>query len=161
MSRIKRIYFERSVYHICIRGNNRQMILKEKEDKEALLETLTRYKERFSFKLYGFVIMDNHAHLVMETSSSNNISKIMQGITLSYSQKFRNKYDYVGYVWQGRFRSQIIDGDAYILECLNYIHNNPVRANMVQEAKDYLWSSYHFYYGNGRALNGLVDVFKS
>ncbi len=137
------------------------MILKEKEDKEAFLETLTRYKERFRFKLYGFVIMDNHAHLVMETGNVNNISKIMQALTLSYSQKFRNKYNYVGYVWQGRFKSQIIDDDVYIIECIDYIHNNPVRANIVKETKDYFWSSYRSYNGNDQALNGLVDVFKS
>ncbi|MDD5120748.1 MAG: transposase [Candidatus Omnitrophica bacterium] len=158
MGRVKRVYFVRGVYHICIRGNNRQMILREEQDKAAFLETLNKYKKRFGFKLYGFVIMDNHAHLVLETDNNNNISRVMQAITLSYSQKFRNKYYYTGYVWQGRFKSQVIDGDNYILGCLNYIHNNPVRAGIVYEAKDYFWSSYHSHANEDSALKNMVTV---
>lgn len=104
MARIKRVYFENAAYHICIRGNNKQAVLNTPEDKLAFLETLAKYKNRFAFKLFGFVLMDNHAHLVIGTANQTNISKVMQAITLSYSQKFRNKYNYVGYVWQGRFR---------------------------------------------------------
>lgn len=163
MGRIKRIYFTRGVYHICIRGNNKQTILKGVEDKEAFLETLAKYRKRFGFKLYGYAIMNNHAHLVMEANEKSNISKIMQAITLSYSKKFRSKYNYVGYVWQGRFRSKVIDADRYIVECLDYIHNNPVRAEMVQYAKDYPWSSYCAYNDNAsgnRKSMDIIDVFE-
>jgi len=158
MARTKRLYFEKAVYHISIRGNNRQMVLAAREDKQAFLGTLNKYKKRFKFKLYGFVLMDNHVHMILETTSQNNISKVMQAITLSYSQKFRNKYNYTGYVWQGRFKSSIISGEIYIVECINYIHNNPVRANMVNEAKDYLWSSYHRYNGNSELLKNAIDI---
>lgn len=147
MSRDNRIYYNNAVYHIIFRGNNRQMILKGDLDKLSLLETLSRFKERFKFKLYGLVLMDNHAHLVMETNHLYNISKIMQAVLLSYSLKFRRKYNYVGHVWQGRFRSNVIEGDSYITGCLEYIHNNPVRANIAAAAQDYPWSSFYLYNG--------------
>jgi len=143
MVRQKRIYYTNAVYHVVFRGNNRQFVLADSEDKEALLKTLSKFKGRFGFKFYGFVLMDNHAHLVLATDHTSNISKIMQAVLLSYSLKFRKKYNYVGHVWQGRFKSSIIDGEGYIKECLEYIHNNPVRANMSMRPNDYRWSSYN------------------
>lgn len=159
MGRISRIYYKNAVYHICIRGNNRQMILKEEIDKIGFLATLDKFKMRFRFKLFGLVVMDNHVHLVIETSNTlANISKIMQAITLSYSQKFRRKYNYTGYVWQGRFKSSVIEDDSYILGCLNYIHNNPIRANIVENITDYKWSSYHFYNSGINSLEGSLQI---
>jgi putative transposase len=155
MGRKKRIYYENAVYHVSIRGNNKQAILGQDEDKLDFLRVLSRFKERFKFKLFGFVLMHNHAHLVIGTNSNITISRVIQSITLSYSQKFRHKYNYTGYVWQGRFRSNIIANDGYITACLNYIHNNPVRANMVDSLGQYKWSSYHFYQG---APNECVDL---
>ena len=145
MVREKRLYFCDAVYHISIRGNNKQNVLGTVEDKKIFLGLLNKFKLRFGFKLYGLVLMDNHAHLIVRVINDVNISKIMQAISLSFSFKFRKKYNYFGYVWQGRFRSKIINQDRYIFNCLEYIHNNPVRAGLVSNVKDYLWSSYHFY----------------
>ena len=130
------------------------MILKEDEDKQAFLSILSRFKERFQFKLYGFCLMDTHVHLVIETNHVYNVSRIMQSILLSYSLKFRKKYNYTGHVWQGRFKSNVIEGDHYILECIEYIHNNPVKANMVKTAEDYPWSSFYLYH------DGKNDIIK-
>ncbi len=162
MGRGKRIYFQNAVYHICIRGNNKQAILARDEDKIAFLNSLQKYKLRFDFKLHAFVLMINHVHLVIAATNQNNISKIMQAVTLSYSQKFRKKYNYTGYVWQGRFKSSIIDKDKYIIACINYIHNNPVRAKMVDNVKKYPWSSYHRYFEAFDPMERFisVDVFK-
>ncbi len=156
MGRVKRIYYQNATYHISIRGNNRQRVLKESEDKKELLRILSKYKARFKFKLFGFVFMDNHAHLIISTNNLINISKVMQAIALSYSQKFRHKYGYSGYVWQGRFKSNVIESDEYILACLDYIHNNPVRAEMVNHSKDYLWSSYHFYHSKEHSVDKIL-----
>jgi len=158
MGRAVRVYYNHAVYHVTTRGNNRQMILKAEEDKIAFLRILSKFKERFGFKLYAFVLMDNHVHLLVETGSRVNISKIMQAITLSYSQKFRHKYHYSGYVWQGRFKSNLIESQGYILECANYIHNNPVRAKMVDRPSDYIWSSYHFYNGDNGLLSDYILI---
>ena len=160
MTRQKRIYFQNAVYHITIRGNNKLNILKENKDKEMFLKSLKKFKSRFGFKLFGFVLMDNHVHLVIGTSNSVTISKIMQAITLSYSVVFRKKYPYTGHVWQGRFRSNVIDNDSYILECLDYIHNNPIRAGIVKKTKNYPWSSYHFYNDSQDKLKNYIEVDK-
>jgi len=160
MARIGRAYYNNAVYHVSIRGNNRQAILKKEEDKESFLKTLSKFKERFKFKLFGFVIMDNHAHLVIGSNDLINISKIMQAIALSYSQKFRHKYNYTGYVWQGRFKSKVIESDSYIFDCLSYIHHNPLRADMVNNVEDYIWSSYHFYNGDENIISRLIKIDK-
>jgi len=160
MARQQRIYFQNAVYHVTIRGNNRQNILKEDKDKEIFLGCILKFKLRFGFKLYGFVLMDNHVHLVIEANSNINVSKIMHAITLSYSVKFRKKYRYSGYVWQGRFKSNVIDGDGYILECIDYIHNNPVKAGMVFKIEDYFWSSYHFYNGLENKVGDYIQIDK-
>ena len=160
MSRVGRVYYNNAVYHVSIRGNNRQAVLKKAEDKASFLRTLSKFKERFRFKLFGFVIMDNHAHLVIGSNDSANISKIMQAVTLSYSKKFRHKYNYTGYVWQGRFKSNVIESDSYVFSCLGYIHNNPLRAEMVDNIEDYIWSSYHFYNGATNGIDELIQIDK-
>lgn len=142
---LPRIYYTDAVYHVISRGNNKLAILKTKNDKTFFLQSLFRYKQRFNFKLFAFVLMDNHFHLVLQTNPIHNISKIMHSLLLSFSCKYRNNYHYVGHVWQGRFISKIITGDQYILECIEYIHNNPVRAKMTKNSVDYIWSSAKFY----------------
>jgi REP element-mobilizing transposase RayT len=141
-----------AVYHVTFRGNNRQMILKEDEDKESFLRTLSKYKQRFKFSLYAFVLMNNHVHLAIGTNHLFNISKIMQAILLSYSQKFRKKYSYSGHVWQGRFKSNVIEDDSYILKVIEYIHNNPVRAKISPSPNKYPWSSFCFYHSTKHSL---------
>src|SRR3989338_1960172 len=160
MGRIKRIYYQNATYHVSIRGNNKQPVLKEKEDKKEFLKTLNKFKKRLKFKLFGFVLMDNHTHLVISTNGLITISKVMQAIALSYSQKFRHKYGYSGYVWQGRFKSNCIESDNYILTCLEYIHNNPVRAKLVNHPTDYPWSSYHFYHTSNNPLSEYIQLDK-
>ncbi len=160
MTRAKRVYFNKAVYHVTIRGNNRQMVLKEDDDKEDFLKSLSKFKERFKFKLFGFVIMDNHVHMVICIENGISISRIMQSIELSYSCKFRHKYEYTGYVWQGRFHSPVIDSDEYVIACLQYIHNNPVRAEIVKSAGEYKWSSYHFYESGINPLASLIEIDK-
>lgn len=161
MARLRRIYYSNAIYHISIRGNNKQTVLREEEDKVSFLLTLRKFKERFRFKLFGFVIMDNHAHLVIRSNGSANISKIMQAVNLSYSKKFRNKYNYTGYVWQGRFKSSVIESERYMFDCLSYIHNNPLRAGMVSNVKDYIWSSYHFYSEIKNSIYDFIQIDKS
>ncbi len=160
MTRQPRIYFQNAVYHISIRGNNKLSILQADKDKISFLESLSKFKLRFKFKLYAFVVMDNHAHLIVESSHKTNISKIIQALTLSYSVKFRKKYPYTGYVWQGRFKSNIIDNEDYILKCIEYIHNNPVRVGIVNDPQDYSWSSYRFYSDLVNHANQYVQVDK-
>jgi putative transposase len=158
MTRLRRMYFNRAVYHVCIRGNNKAEILADDDDKLMFLRILARFRQRLKFKLYGFVIMDNHAHLVIEPAGNLTISRIMQSIELSYSVLYRAKYRYYGYVWQGRFRSNIINGENYLTACIDYIHDNPVRAEIVGSAKEYRWSSYNMYNGEDGCLEKVIAI---
>ena len=147
MGRIKRVYYANAVYHVYNHGNNRNKVFVEDQDKINFLEVLAQYKERFGFRIYGLMILDNHFHLVVETKQVNNISKVMQAVFLSYGNKYRKRYSYRGHLWESRFQSRIIEGEKYILACIDYIHNNPVKVGVVAEAKDYPWSSYFIYSG--------------
>jgi len=154
MGRVQRIYYQNAVYHVMARGNNRRNILMKREYKMSLLESVSKYQKSYQFKIFGFVLMNNHVHLLIETHESYNISRVMQGILLSFSVKFRKRENYVGHVWQGRFKCKVIMNEPYIKEVLHYIHQNPVKAEITQKASDYLWSSSLFYDGEN---NPLID----
>ena len=158
MSR-NRIYYQNAVYHVFVRGNNRGMILKHKSDKMDMLVSIKKFQERRGFKMYGFVLMDNHAHFVIEVNHTHSISKIMQSILLSYSTKYRRKYEYVGHVWQGRFQSKPVTDERYMFECLNYLHSNPVKAGIVSVQCDYPYSSARFYEGlTSKGVYEYIDL---
>lgn len=143
MPRTARIAPQECVYHILIRGNNKQNIFKDEEDFLEFIEILKKYKEKYQFKLYHYVLMTNHVHLVMETiTKGGDLSQIMKGINLSYAQYFKAKYKHTGHIWQDRFKSILISKDEYLLACGSYVELNPVRARMVKEPQEYPWSSY-------------------
>ena len=86
--------------------------------------------------------MPNHIHLIIEVKKINDLAKIIQGLSLSYTLWFNKKYRKVGHLWQGRFKNMIIQKDRYLVDCLNYIEYNPVRANLISSPVDYIWSSW-------------------
>jgi putative transposase len=144
MPRTARIAPQEFVYHILTRGNNKQDIFKDEEDFQKYIDILKKYKEKYHFKLYHYILMTNHVHLVIETTEAGGeLAQIMKGINISYAQYFKSKYKYTGHFWQDRFKSIIISKDEYLLACGSYVELNPVRAGMVKEPKEYLWSSYH------------------
>lgn len=145
MPRAPRISLEGLVYHVINRGNNRQDVFRDEEDFDTYLKTVIRFKEKYSFKLYGYCLMNNHTHLVLEPVKPNTLSKIIQSITLSHIRLYHSKYKSSGHLWQGRFKNPIIQTDEYLLQCLKYIELNPVKANIVARPQDYRWSSYKFH----------------
>lgn len=156
MPRIARVAPKGYVYHVLTRGNNRQDVFKEKGDFERYIGVLQRYKERYKFKLYHYVLMRNHVHLVLETKEEGgSLAEIMKGINLSYAQYYKGRYEHIGHFWQDRYRSIIISKDNYLLACGSYVELNPVRAKVVEDPKDYNWSSYNSY-GYGKK-DLLVD----
>jgi putative transposase len=131
------------VYHVLTRGNNKQDVFKDDEDFRKYIEILWKYKNQYKNKLYHYVLMSNHVHLVMETTQAGGeLFQIMKGINLSYAQHYKKKYVYTGHFWQDRYKSIIISKDEYLLACGSYVELNPVRAGMVKAPKDYPWSSY-------------------
>jgi len=156
MPRTARIAPKEYVYHILTRGNNRQDIFKDERDYRKYLDLLLRYKERYKFKLYHYVLMRNHVHLVLElTNRGGTLAEIMKGINLSYAQYYKGRYRHTGHFWQDRYKSIIISKDDYLLACGSYVELNPVRAKVVEDPKEYKWSSYNAYaYGK---KDGVVD----
>jgi len=126
------------------RGNNKNKIFLDEEDKYKYLKIISRKKEKFNFLLHGYSLMDNHVHLVINENEST-ISEIMKSINVSYVMYFNKKYDRIGHLFQGRFKSEVVDSDQYLLSLIRYVHNNPVKANIVKDSKDYLWTSYKYY----------------
>lgn len=120
MGRIRRGYYSKAFHHVYNRGNNRMGVLKRDEEKALFLSTLVHYKKRFEFRLYGLVIMDNHFHMLLETNATNDISKVMQAVLLSFGNKYRKIHNYTGHLWQSRFQSRLLDNEGYALECLEY-----------------------------------------
>ncbi|MDQ5985309.1 MAG: hypothetical protein CSYNP_01017 [Syntrophus sp. SKADARSKE-3] len=143
MPRTARIAPQGFVYHVLTRGNNKQDIFKDDEDFSEYIKILWKYKTKYKYKLYHYVLMTNHVHLVIEaTEDGGELSEIMKGINLSYAQYFKKKYKYTGHFWQDRFKSIIISKDEYLLACGSYVELNPVRAGMVKDPQDYPWGSY-------------------
>jgi putative transposase len=156
MARKPRIQFEGAFYHIIVRGNQRQDIFFDEADRRQYLERLHRYRNKCGFILYGYVLMTNHVHLLIETPNEP-ISRIMQMVNFTYTQYFNKKYGKVGHLFQGRYKSYLCDKDSYLLSLVRYIHNNPVRAGLVENASAYAWSSNAAYL---KGTKGLVDTDK-
>jgi putative transposase len=150
MPRVARTAPKECVYHVLTRGNDRQAVFKRESDYERYLEILLKYKQRYGFRLYHYALMTNHVHLVVEiTSKDAELSQVMKGINLSYAQYYKMKYKHYGHFWQDRYKSILVSKDDYLLACGSYVELNPVRAGMVDDPKDYRWSSYRVYaYGD-------------
>jgi len=144
MARQLRIEYEGAFYHITSRGNLREKIFFEDKDKEKFLEILERTKERYGYFVHAYALMDNHYHLLIETPYTN-IKQIMQNINTSYTVYINIKYRRSGHLFQGRYKSIIVDKETYLLELSRYIHLNPVRAKVVDMPYQYRWTSYRDY----------------
>ena len=152
-----RLLIENACYHLMARGNQKQRVFLDEEDSREYLERLKIYKKKFDFKFYGYCLMPNHVHLVGQIEVAENLSKFMQGVTLSYALYFNDKHTKVGHLWQGRFKNKVITKDRYLLDCISYIELNPVRAEIANAPHDYSWSSYRErVLGNGFKL--LDDI---
>ena len=158
MPRAARITLENACYHIITRGNQKQLVFLDSHDYEKYLHILTKYKKRYKFKLYCFCLMPNHTHLIIEVDEPFKLKKIMQCLNLSYTLYFNSKYSKVGHLWQDRFKSKIIQKDAYLLECINYIEANPLRASLTSTLNEYPWSSYIFRVTNNNLLDSLFSI---
>lgn len=141
MPRKLRVEYPGAFYHVMCRGNNGEYILTE--EKKEYVRFIMKYKERYKFKVYAYCIMDNHIHLLLETSEVP-LSKVMQGIQQSFTQYYNKKYNRTGHVFQQRYKAQLCDKERYLWQLIKYIHYNPVEAGLKQ-GLDYKWSSHNSY----------------
>ncbi len=144
MARKPRVEFDGAFYHVIVRGNQRQRTFHDDPDRITYLERIEHYRQRYGFRLYAYVLMPNHVHLLMETKSVP-LSKIMQGIQASYTQSYNRRHRKVGHLFQGRYKAILCDRNAYLLELVRYIHLNPGRLRVPEDPWRYRWSSHAAY----------------
>jgi len=151
MSRKARQKSKSGVYHIVLRGINKQILFEDQEDREKFLQDLQKYKDISSYSIYGYCLMDNHIHLLMQ-EGIEPLSQSMKRIGVGYVSWYNKKYDRFGHLFQDRFRSEVVENDTYMLTVLRYIHQNPIKAGLTKEMAEYKWSSYAEY------VNGATKV---
>lgn len=144
MARSYRLQGENCFYHITSRGDDRKKIFLSDFDFEKFLEYVEVAKDKYNFHFYAYCLMSNHYHLFLETIHPN-LSKIMQYINTAYTVYYNKKRNKTGHLFQGRYKSIMVDEDSYFLELTRYIHLNPVRAKIVELPQNYKWSSYNGY----------------
>ena len=144
MARTARKAAASNIYHVMLRGINRQNIFEEDDDRIHFLNTVIRCKEISGFKLHAFVLMSNHIHFLIEPAEEP-LDVIFKRIGTSYAVWYNRKYQRAGHLFQDRFRSENVETDQYFMTVLRYIHQNPVKAGIVNRMGDYRWSSYLAY----------------
>lgn len=147
MGRAPRIDIAGLTYHITARGNYRQNIFHTDNDKAFYIELLAHYQKELSFRLFAFVLMDNHIHLLLERSTKATLGEIIKTINGRFSKEINWRRQQHGHLFQARFYSVIVEQDPYLLELTRYIHLNPVRAAIVLKPHGYMWSSCRAYLG--------------
>ncbi|WP_312422430.1 transposase [Anaerospora hongkongensis] len=152
MARQAREKSKSGIYHILLRGINRQVIFEDSEDKLKFLECLCHYKTVCDYELYGYCLMDNHVHLLIR-ESKEDIGIIMKRIGVHYVAWYNRKYKRCGHLFQDRFQSEVVEDEAYLLVVLRYIHQNPVKAGIVEDMADYGSSSYCEYINTSRLID--------
>lgn len=157
MPRNAREKSETGIYHIMVRGINRQDIFHDEYDYQRYLDTLCRVKEENGLKVLGYCLMSNHLHLLINEGKAD-ISRVMKQVGTSYAYRFNRKYDRSGHVFQDRFKSESVENDAYLLTVIRYIHRNPISAGILSKPEDYRWSSCGEYYQEKDCQTGLTDT---
>ncbi len=144
MSRQARKKSETGIYHIMLRGVNKQVIFEDDQDRIKFISVLKKTKMKSEFKIYAYCLMSNHVHLLMQ-EGDEPIGSTMKRIAVSYVYWYNWKHERYGHLFQDRFRSEAIDSESYFLTALRYIHQNPVKAGIVKKIEDYHWCSYMEY----------------
>ena len=150
MTRLPRISPVDIPVHIIQRGNNRQACFVTDEDHGAYAGWLKEYSMKYNVEIHAWVMMTNHVHLLCTPRQDGGISRMMQSLGRRYVQYFNFEYRRSGTLWEGRFKSCLVEAEPYLLEVYKYIELNPVRAEMVTDPGEYHWSSYQ--------INGLGKI---
>ena len=142
MARLSRVIPPGIPVHIIQRGNNRQVCFACEEDYGFYLAVLKEYALKYQVQVHAWVLMTNHVHLLCTALVPDGVSKMMQSLGRRYVQYFNTSYKRSGTLWEGRFKSCLVQDEYYLLQVYRYIESNPLRAGMVHDPDDYRWSSY-------------------
>lgn len=146
MARKPRVHYPTALYHVIMRGNARQDIFFDDEDRIRFYLLLQEGTERYGHRIHAFCLMTNHVHLAIQVGDVS-LSRIMQNLTFRYTKWINWRHNRSGHLFQGRYKAVLVDADSYLQELTRYIHLNPVRANMVQTPEEYPWSGHRAYLG--------------
>lgn len=144
MPRRNRIHYRHAFHHVMLRGNNRQNIFHNANDYEDFIVCLSNAMHSYGALTHLYCLMTNHIHLVIEVTDIP-ISKIIQSVSTTYVKNHNKRYKKIGHLFQGRFKSKLIQDEQYLIELCYYIHMNPVKASMCESLDEYIWSSHHAY----------------
>ena len=153
MGRPWREEYKGGIYHVISRGNNKEYIFKESIDKGYFIKQIKKTVEGMGYVVFGFVLMDNHYHLIIQTLDKK-LQGIMHQINNKYSKYFNSKYKRVGHVFQGRYKAILVQDERYLIGLLRYVHQNPVEAHICKTVEEYKWSSDIFY---RKSIKGFVS----
>ena len=147
MARLPRLTLPGYPHHIIQRGNNRQVIFADAQDFETMLALLAESAQKFGVAVHAYVLMDNHFHLLATPSTAEALPLMMQAVGRSYVRYFNNRHGRSGTLWEGRYRSTLIETERYLLACMVYLDLNPVRAGIVAQPLAWPWSSHAHHLG--------------
>lgn len=153
ISRQVRENLKSSFFHVMVQGIGKEYIFSKEQYIKMYLKLLSEKREELKIKIIAYCIMNNHAHFLIETKDIKELSKFMQKINRCYAQYYNFMENRVGYVFRDRYKCQIIKDKKHLIQCIKYIHQNPVKAGMVRDSEEYRFSSYNFYKGNINKLN--------
>ena len=142
MARLPRLTAAGYPHHVIQRGNNRQAIVVDREDHERLLASLREFAAAHQVDVHAYVLMSNHLHLLLTPQTDEGVPRLMQALGRGYVRYFNRRHGRSGTLWEGRYRSTLIEAERHLLACMAYIDLNPVRAGLVARPGDYPWSSY-------------------
>ncbi len=147
MARLPRLTLPGYPHHVIQRGNNRQAIFASSADYQILLDLLGENAKKFDVAIHAYVLMGNHFHLLATPQTQDGLPQMMQALGRRYVRYFNDTQKRSGTLWEGRYKSTLIQTEYYLLTCMAYIDLNPVRAGLVTQARDYPWSSHGHYTG--------------
>ena len=147
MARLPRLTLPGYPHHVIQRGNNRQAIFVSSGDRQFLLSLIDENACKFDVAIHAYVLMDNHFHLLATPQTADGLPQMMQAVGRRYVRLFNDAHERSGTLWEGRYKSTLIQTDRYLLACMAYIDLNPVRAGIVAMPDDFAWSSYRHYAG--------------
>jgi putative transposase len=147
MARLPRLTVPGYPHHIIQRGNNRQAVFVDAADYELLLALLEEQSKKHGVAIHAYVLMSNHLHVLATPETAEGIPLMMQAVGRTYVRRFNQRHGRSGTLWEGRYKSTLIQAERYLLACMVYIDLNPVRAGLVADPADYPWSSHHHYIG--------------
>lgn len=146
--------------HVMVQGINKERIFLTEREKLEYVKLLNTYKDEYAIKIIAYCVMNNHVHILINTDNIENLTKYMHNVNTSYGIYYNKNNKRVGYVYRDRFKTQVINNEKHLYNCIIYIHNNPVKANICRDANEYRFSSYkNFLYKENENL--MTKIFEN